>query len=44
MTLEPGMCFQPGKLMVHEENIVIRDGAPEVLTRRAAPDLPIVRP
>ncbi len=27
-----------GKLMVHEENIAITDGAPELLTRRAAGD------
>jgi Xaa-Pro aminopeptidase len=40
ITLEPGMCFAPGKLMVHEENIVIRDGGAEWLTRRAAPELP----
>ena len=42
MTLEPGMSFGEGKVMVHEENIVIRDGEPELLTRRAAPDLPII--
>jgi len=35
MTLEPGMEFAPGKLMVHEENIVIRDGPPQLLSRRA---------
>lgn len=42
ITLEPGMEFVPGKVMVHEENIVIRDGAPEMLSRRAAPELPII--
>ena len=42
LTLEPGLCFAPGKLMVHEENIVIRDGEPELLTRRAAPELPVI--
>jgi len=40
LTLEPGMCFAPGKLMVHEENIVIRDGEPELLSRRAHRDMP----
>ena len=42
ITLEPGMMFAPGRLMVHEENIVIREGAPELLSRRAAPELPVI--
>jgi len=42
MTLEPGMTFAPGKVMVHEENLVIRDGAPELLSRRAAPEMPTI--
>ena len=42
ITLEPGMTFAPDRLMVHEENIVIRDGPPELLSRRAAPELPIL--
>lgn len=42
MTLEPGMTFAPGLVMVHEENIVIRESGPEFLTRRASPTLPIL--
>jgi len=42
ITLEPGMAFAPGKLMVHEENIVIRDGAPELLSRRAPAAIPLI--
>jgi len=42
MTLEPGMGFGDGKVMVHEENIVIRDGEPQLLTRRAPPELPVL--
>ncbi len=42
ITLEPGMEFAPDLNMVHEENIVIREDGPELLTRRAAPDLPII--
>ncbi len=42
ITIEPGMEFAPGKLMVHEENIAITDGAPELLTRRAPPEMPII--
>ncbi len=41
MTLEPSMTLANGKIMVHEENILITDGAPELLSRRAAPELPV---
>jgi len=43
ITLEPGMTFAPGKLMVHEENIVVRDGEPELLSRRAPTEIPLIR-
>ena len=36
------MEFAPGLMMVHEEDIAIRDGEPELLTVRANPQLPIV--
>ncbi len=42
LTLEPGMAFAPGKLMVHEENIVIREHGAELLSRRAAPVMPVI--
>lgn len=42
LTLEPGMAFAPGQLMVHEENIVIREQGAEMLTRRAAPAMPVI--
>jgi Xaa-Pro dipeptidase len=42
MTLEPGMTFGDGRIMVHEENLVIRDGPPELLSRRAAAEIPII--
>ena len=43
LTLEPGMEFAPGKVMVHEENIVVREDGPQLLTRRAPRELPIIR-
>lgn len=43
LTLEPGMQFAPGKVMVHEENIVIRDDGPELLTVRAPREMPVIR-
>ena len=42
LTLEPGMSFAPGKMMVHEEDIVITESGAELLSRRAAAELPIV--
>lgn len=42
LTLEPGMAFAEGKIMVHEENIVVRADGAELLTRRAAPELPVL--
>jgi Xaa-Pro aminopeptidase len=40
ITLEPGVEMEPGKIMVHEENLVLRERRPELLGRRAPPDLP----
>ena len=42
MTLEPGMTHGDGRVMVHEENLVIRDGPPELLSRRASAEIPII--
>lgn len=35
ITLEPGVELSPGRIMVHEEDIVIREGATEFLSTRA---------
>ncbi len=42
VTLEPSFAYGDGLMMVHEENILITEGAPELLTRRAPPDLPVL--
>ena len=42
MTLEPSMMVPGGDMLVHEENIVVRDGVPQLLTRRAARELPVI--
>jgi len=42
ITLEPGVEPRPGKIMVHEEDIVITEGAPRVLSPMAGPDLRVV--
>ncbi|WP_299427295.1 Xaa-Pro peptidase family protein [uncultured Shimia sp.] len=43
LTLEPGVEIAPGLFQVHEENIVLRDTGPELLSSRAAATLPILR-
>ncbi len=43
ITIEPSMSYGEGLMMVHEENICIRDGKPELLTKRAVEELPIIR-
>jgi Xaa-Pro dipeptidase len=42
LTLEPGLMWATGKSMVHEENIVVRSSGAELLSRRAAPELPVI--
>ena len=42
LTLEPSMQIGNNKMMVHEENIVVRDGTPQLLTKRASVELPII--
>ena len=42
LTLEPGMQFGENKIMVHEENLVIREEGPEMITRRAPEELPVI--
>lgn len=40
LTLEPAVEIAAGKIMVHEENIVLRADGPELLSPRAPCDLP----
>jgi len=35
LTIEPGMEFAPGRMIVHEENVVITEDGCELLTKRA---------
>ena len=42
ITLEPSMQLAPGRMMVHEENILITETSAKLLTRRAAPELPVI--
>ncbi|MFD0915079.1 M24 family metallopeptidase [Pseudahrensia aquimaris] len=42
MTLEPSMPVPGGGMLVHEENIVIRDGKPELLSVREIGELRVI--
>lgn len=42
MTIEPGMEFAPGRMIVHEENIAITEDGCELLTIRADREMPVV--
>jgi Xaa-Pro dipeptidase len=43
LTIEPGMEYAPGKMIVHEENIAITSNGPRLLTKRAPRELPVIR-
>ena len=42
ITLEPSIPVEGGGILVTEENIVIRNGSPELLSKRATEELPII--
>ena len=42
LTLEPSLSYGDGLMMVHEENIVVREGGAELLTTRAPAELPVI--
>ena len=42
ITLEPGMSYDNGKQMVHEENILITEDGAVMLSKRASPELVII--
>lgn len=43
LTIEPGMEYAPGKMIVHEENIVVTADGPRLLTKRAPREMPVIR-
>ena len=43
MTIEPGMEYAPGKMIVHEENLVVTRDGPRLLTKRAPRELPVIQ-
>jgi Xaa-Pro dipeptidase len=43
LTIEPGMEYAPGKMIVHEENIAVTKDGPRLLTKRAPREMPVIR-
>ena len=43
LTIEPGMEYTQGKMIVHEENIIIHKDGAELITKRAAREIPIIK-
>ncbi|MDA5095337.1 Xaa-Pro peptidase family protein [Aliiroseovarius sp. KMU-50] len=42
LTLEPSLSYGDGRIMVHEENLVVRSDGAELISHRAAPELPVI--
>jgi len=42
LTIEPGMEFKPGQMMVHEENIVVTEDGCKLLTPRAPEEMWVI--
>jgi Xaa-Pro aminopeptidase len=42
LTLEPSLSYGEGRMMVHEENIVITPNGPRLLSKRAAAEIPVI--
>ena len=43
LTIEPGMEYAEGKMIVHEENIIINKDGAELITKRAPREIPIIK-
>ena len=42
LTIEPSIEYEPGKIIVHEENILVSNEGPILLTKRAPKELPLI--
>ena len=42
LTIEPSIEYEPGKIIVHEENILVSKEGPILLTKRAPKELPVI--
>ncbi|KPP84140.1 MAG: Xaa-Pro aminopeptidase [Rhodobacteraceae bacterium HLUCCA08] len=44
LTLEPGVELEPGRILVHEENLVLRENGAELLSPPAPAVMPVIGP
>ena len=42
LTIEPSIEYEPGKIIVHEENILVSKEGPILLSKRAPKELPVI--
>jgi Xaa-Pro aminopeptidase len=42
LTLEPAAQVERGRILVHEENVVLRADGAELLSARTPPELPVI--
>ena len=42
LTLEPSIPLGPGRMLVHEEVIVVREDGPQFLSPRIGPEIPVI--
>jgi Xaa-Pro aminopeptidase len=43
LTIEPGAMFGKNKILVHEEDLVVTEDGPKLLTRRCTKEMPVVK-
>ena len=43
LTIEPAMEYAPGKMIVHEENVIIQQDGAELITKRAPKEIPVIK-
>ncbi len=43
LTIEPAIEYAPGKMIVHEENIIIQQDGAELITKRAPKEIPVIK-
>ena len=43
LTIEPAMEYAPGKMIVHEENIIIQQDGAELITKRAPKEIAVIK-
>ncbi|MBD1147561.1 aminopeptidase P family protein [Pelagibacterales bacterium SAG-MED31] len=43
LTIEPGIEYEEGKMIVHEENIIIHKDGAELITKRTPREIPVIK-